>query len=103
MNSGGASFQYDPFGRRVAKATILGTTNYLYDGVNPVQELSGSTPTANLLTGGIDEYFQRTDSNGPANFLTDALGSTLALTDGSGNMLAQYTYEPFGSAAITGT
>jgi hypothetical protein len=44
MNSGGDSFQYDPFGRRVTKTTIFGTTNYLYDGVNPVQELAGTTP-----------------------------------------------------------
>ena len=53
-----ASFQYDPFGRRVSK-TIGGTTQYLYDGANPVQEISGSSATANLLTGGVDEYFQR--------------------------------------------
>ncbi len=104
MNMGGSSFQYDAFGRRVAKTTLPGTTNYLYDGANPVQELSGSTVTANLLTGlGIDEYFQRTDSSGAANFLTDALGSTLALTDNSGNTLAQYTYEPFGNTTVTGS
>lgn len=87
----------------MAKTTILGTTNYLYDGLNPIQELAGTTPTANLMSGGIGEYFQRTDSNGPANFLTDSLGSTLALTDPSGNTLAQYTYEPFGNTTITGS
>ncbi|MGC2422682.1 MAG: RHS repeat-associated core domain-containing protein, partial [Candidatus Acidiferrales bacterium] len=71
---------------------------------NPVQELAGTTPTANLLTGlGVDERFQRTDSAGAANFLTDALGSTLALTDNSGNTLASYTYEPFGNTTISGT
>jgi YD repeat-containing protein len=74
--SGGvsASFQYDPFGRRVSK-TIGGTTQFLYDGANPVQEISGTSASANLLTGGVDEYFQRTDSAGARNFLTDALGS----------------------------
>src|SRR6266581_8793072 len=58
--SGGvaASFQYDPFGRRVSK-TIGGITQYLYDGANPVQEISGTTASANLLTSGVDEYFQR--------------------------------------------
>jgi RHS repeat-associated protein len=103
MNSGGASFQYDPFGRRVGKTIVGATTNYLYDGANPVQELAGTTPTANLLTGGIDEYFVRTDSSGTANFLTDALGSTLALADPSGNTLASYTYEPFGNATPSGS
>jgi RHS repeat-associated protein len=103
MNSGSAGFQYDPFGRRVAKTVLLTTTNYLYDRSNPVQELAGTTPTANLLTGGLDQYFERTDSNGAANFLTDALGSTLALTDPNGNTLAQYTYAPFGNTTITGS
>lgn len=101
--SGGASasFQYDPFGRRVSK-TIGGTTQYLYDGANPVQEISGSSASANLLTGGVDEYFQRTDSAGARNFLTDALGSTLALADSTGTLLTQYTFEPFGNTSITG-
>jgi RHS repeat-associated protein len=96
-----ASFQYDPFGRRVSK-TIGGTTQYLYDGVNPVQEISGTTASANLLTGGVDEYFQRTDSAGARNFLTDALGSTLALADSSGTIQTQYTFEPFGNTTATG-
>jgi RHS repeat-associated protein len=66
--------------------------------------LSGSTPTANLLTGlHLDEYFQRTDLSGPANFLTDALGSTIALTGTGGNTLAQYTYDPFGNTTLTGS
>ena len=100
--SGGvaANFQYDALGRRVSK-TVVGTTQYLYDGVNPIEELSGTTVTANLLTGlGVDEYFQRTDANGPADFLTDALGSTVALTGATGASLASYTYEPFGNTAL---
>jgi hypothetical protein len=83
MTSVRHSFQYDPFGRRVSK-TIGGSTQYLYDGANPVQELSGSSASANLLAGGVDEYFQRTDSAGARHFLTDALGSTLALADSTG-------------------
>jgi RHS repeat-associated protein len=104
MNMIGDSFQYDPFGRRTAKAILGTTTNYLYDGLNPMQELSGSTVTANLLTGlGVDERFTRTDSSGTADFLTDVLGSTLALTNSSGSSVAQYTYEPFGNTAPAGS
>src|SRR6266568_3838841 len=101
--SGGtsASFQYDPFGRRVSK-TIGGTTQYVYDGANPVQEISGTTASANLLTGGVDEYFQRTDAAGARNFLTDALGSTLALADSTGTLQTSYTFEPFGNTPVTG-
>jgi RHS repeat-associated protein len=102
MDSSAYSFQYDGYGRRTGKTISGTTTNYLYDGGNTVQELSGSTVTANLLTGlGVDERFARTDSSGTANFLTDALGSTLALTNSSGGSLAQYAYEPFGNTTVT--
>src|SRR5256885_9017568 len=66
-----ANFQYDAFGRRVSK-TINGRTQFLYDGSNPVQEISGTSASANLLTGGVDEYFQRTDLAGARSFMTDA-------------------------------
>jgi RHS repeat-associated protein len=96
----GASFQYDAFGRRVLNAAGHGI---LYDGVNPVQELSGSTVTANLLTGlGVDEVFTRTDSAGARSFLADALGSTISLTDANGAVQTQYTYGPFGATTATG-
>lgn len=99
-----ASFTYDSFGRRNGR-TVNGTvTNYLYDGLNPVQEKNGGTVTANLLTGiGIDEFFTRTDGVGVRALLPDALGSTVALGDGTGTLLTQYTYEPFGFPTQTGS
>ena len=98
-----ANFRYDAFGRRTQK-TVNGTsTNYLYDGANPVQELDGTTPTANLLTGmTIDEFFRRTDSTGTRDFITDALGSVLALTDSAGVTQTSYTYDPYGNTTQTG-
>ena len=98
-----ASFSYDSFGRRTGKTVQGTTTNFVYDGLTPVQEKSGATVTANLITGlGIDEFFQRTDGVGSRALLTDALGSTVALGDGTGTLQTQYTYEPFGYAAQTG-
>ena len=74
------------------------------DGINPVQELTGSTPKANLLTGlGVDETFSRTDASGPRHLLTDAQGSTLALTDGTGAVQTSYSYEPYGKTTVSGT
>jgi RHS repeat-associated protein len=101
-NNNSVSFSYDPLGRRMGRTILSANTDYLYDGANPVQELNGATPTANLLTGGIDERFTRTDSTGTSNFITDALGSTLALTDSTGNQQTQYTYDPFGNMSISG-
>jgi RHS repeat-associated protein len=102
-DSNAASFAYDPFGRRVGKTLLAGSTNFLYDGANPVQELSGSTVTANLLTGGLDERFLRTTATETDDFLTDALGSTVVLTGATGSSEAEYSYAPFGSMGITGS
>jgi len=104
--SGGstASFDYDALGRRESK-TINGTaTNFLYDGLNMEQELNGTTPTVNYLTGaGIDETLSRTDSSGTQSYLTDNLGSTMALTNSAGALSTSYSYEPYGNTTATGT
>lgn len=97
-----ASFVYGPFGRRWSK-TVNGTaTGFLFDGANPVQELSGTTPTANMLTGGVDEYFQRRDSIGVYGLLTDALGSTIALTNSSAVTGAGTPCHPFNWGSAIG-
>jgi RHS repeat-associated protein len=98
---------YDAFGRRVKKTISGTTTQFLYDGLNPVQELNGSNGVAaNLLTGlGIDEYLTRTDiSTGvTSTLLTDALGSTIGLvTANNGPIAPNYTYQPFGATTVGG-
>jgi hypothetical protein len=44
--SGGSStlvtFKYDPFGRRIQKSGPNGTTNYLYDGANVIEEVDAN-------------------------------------------------------------
>jgi RHS repeat-associated protein len=94
--NGVSNFQYDGLGRRETNNASVG---YLYDGVDSVQELSGTTPTANRLTGGVDEFFSRADSTGAYYPLTDALGSTIALTNGSGAVSTNYTYDAFGNTS----
>jgi RHS repeat-associated protein len=99
-----ASFAYDGVGRRISKTVNSVTTDFLYDGLNPIQEWSGGSPVATLLTGlGLDEVISRTESGSRSTFLTDALGSTVALTDGTGAVQTEYTYEPFGAVTVTGT
>ena len=93
------SLQYDGFGRRTKNPQ---STSFLFDGPNAVQELSGSTPTANLISGGIDEIFTRADSTGTFTPLKDALGNTIALVDASGNLVTQYSYDPFGNTTVSG-
>ena len=92
-----ASFAYDADGRRAQKTIGSTSTQFLYDGLNPVQELQNGAPSANLITGlGVDEYLQRTDSAGARDYLSDILGSSLALTDSTGTIQTQYSYDPFG-------
>ena len=97
-----ATFAYDPFGRRITKNILGASTTFLYDGANPVQEVTGSN-TANSLMGGIDEIYERADSAGAQNFLSDGLGSTVALADSTGTIQTQYTFDPFGNTTVTGT
>jgi RHS repeat-associated protein len=103
--SGGvsASFQYDGFGRRRAKTISGSSTGFLYDGLNAVQELTGASPSANILAGlGTDEWITRTDAAGTRHFLGDVLGSTLALVDSAGAVQTEYTYQPFGQPTVSG-
>jgi len=98
-----ASFAYDATGRRNGKTINGTTTNFLYDGANAVQELTGGAPSANLLTGlGFDEIFSRTDSLGTRSFVTDALGSTVALTDGTSAIKTSYAYDPYRNITANG-
>lgn len=97
------SFSYDAFGRRQTKTLGTTVTTYRYDGANTVQELTGTSVSANILTGlGIDEIFQRTEGATTRTFLSDALGSTLALADSSGAIQTSYTYAPYGDTTVTG-
>ena len=98
-----ASYSYDALGRRIGKTESGITTNYLYDGLDAVQERQGSTLNP-ILTGlGIDERYARNDTNGRTYYLTDHLGSTRALLDANGNVVNKYDYDPYGNVQQTAT
>jgi RHS repeat-associated protein len=97
---GGVSFLYDAYGRRILNAA---GAELLYQGLDAVQELSGTTPVANRIVGGMDEVFARSDSSGTSSPVTDALGSTLGLLNSSGTLTTQYIYDPFGNTANAGS
>src|SRR5439155_12105431 len=96
---GGIAYQYDAYGRRTRNAS---GNNLLYSGTDITQELSGTTPVANRITGGVDEFFSRADGGGSFTPLVDALGSVLALTDSAGAIQTQYSYDPFGNTVMSG-
>ena len=98
-----ANFQYDALGRRSSKTVSGATTRYLYDGINAVQELSStSTPLANVVAGGLDQWAWRTEGANTKHFLADALGSARALTDDAKAINTRYQYEPYGETSMSG-
>jgi RHS repeat-associated protein len=102
-SSTSAVFRYDPLGRRRHKTIGATETQFYYDGLNPVQVLSGTGGVTNILTGlGIDEFFVSTEAADQRTVLTDALSSTIAELDPTAALLAEYTYGPFGQTSATG-
>jgi RHS repeat-associated protein len=99
-----ASFEYDAVGRRIEKTINGETTQYLYDGIDIVQEIKNNTVYADYIrTLNIDEPLARIKTDGTIRFYqTDALGSVIALTDDNGVVKTQYSYDPFGNVTVTG-
>ena len=103
---GTTAFRYDPFGRRVQKSGPLGTTNFVYDGQNPLEELDNS---ANVLarytqTTRTDEELSELRSGTASYYQADAPGSITSLSSAAGSLANTYTYDSFGNlTASTGT
>ncbi|MFZ0563339.1 MAG: RHS repeat-associated core domain-containing protein [Terriglobales bacterium] len=108
--TGTVSFKYDPFGRRIQKSGPLGTTNYLYDGMdtdaNAIEELDGG---GNVLSRfaqgpGIDRPLAEFAAGAATYYEQDGLGSVTSLSSGTGTIGNTYTYDSYGRlTASTGT
>ena len=100
-SGGTVSFKYDPFGRRVQKSSTSGTTNYLYDGVNVLEEVDNS---GNMLARypqgqGIDEPLAELRSATTSYYQQDGLGSVSSLSNSAAALANTYTYDSFGKLA----
>lgn len=92
---GTTTFRYDPFGRRIQKSGPLGTTNFLYDGPNLLEEVDNS---GNVLA----RYNQEPRVDGPLSMLRagatsyyqqDGTNSVTSLSDGAGSVAKTYSYD----------
>lgn len=98
-----AFFGYDAIGRRIQKTINGTTTQYVYDGLDIIQEIQGTAKTNYIRTLNIDEPLTRIKADGTVrHYVLDALGSVIALTDDSGVVKTTYTYDPFGNVTISG-
>jgi RHS repeat-associated protein len=97
--SGGiVTFKYDPFGRRIQKASASTTTNFLYDGANMTAEYdaAGNLVARYSQGSGIDEPLAISRGGTIDFYNADGLGSITSLRDGTGSLVASYTTDAFG-------
>lgn len=91
-----ARFDYDFERKRLSKTTGSGTTNYIYAGMEVVNETLNNAFTASYTIGG-GEIVKSEFLNGENNFhFTDALGSVTALANTSGVPTNKTEYDAFG-------
>jgi RHS repeat-associated protein len=105
-NGGTTTFRYDPFGRRIQKSGPLGTTNYVYDVLNVIEEVdNGGSRFAEYTHGtAIDETLSILRGGATSYDLSDGLGSVTSLSTAPGALANTYTYDSFGRlTASSGT
>lgn len=97
-SGGTVSFKYDPFGRRIYKSSLSGTSVFAYDRDNLAEETDSSgTVVARYLEGAsIDEPLAMLRSGATSYYNADGLGSITSLTNSSGAVVRTYTYDSFG-------
>jgi RHS repeat-associated protein len=104
--SGTTTLKYDFLDRRIQKSGPLGTTNYLYDIDNLVQEIdnSGNALARYTQTQRIDEPLAMLRSSTASYYESDGLWSITGLSNAAGSISQTYTYDSFGNTtALTGT
>jgi hypothetical protein len=83
-SGGTVSYVYDPFSRRIKKSSSTGTSVYVYDGADQLQEVdsSGTTVIARYTMGpGIDQPLAETRATTTSFYHADGLGSVTSLSD----------------------
>ena len=95
-------FQYGADGVRQSKRDATSAVQFIYDGLNVIQEVSNMTgqTAAEYLHGPLGVIKQRLGTQDQW-YLLDGLGSTAALTDAKQNATDTYTYEGFGNKGTT--
>ena len=107
---------YDYMGRRFSKKVYTGSTGnwtlaseekYVYDGTNRIALYNGSDTLQKTYVWGIDLSGSLSGAGGVGGLLVvtdtnsyypmyDGNGNIVAYTDNSGNIVAEYSYDPFG-------
>ena len=96
--AGTVTFKYDPFGRRIYKSSLGGTSIFAYDGDNLVEETNsaGGVVARDEQTQNIDEPLAMLRGGATSYYHGDGLGSGTSLSSAAGSIANTYTYDSFG-------
>src|SRR6267143_3164667 len=103
---GTVTFKYDPFGRRIYKSSSSGTSVYVYDLQNLIEETNSSGAVVARYTQAvkIDEPLAELRSGTTSFYQADGLGSITSLSNAAGALAQTYTFDSFGKqTASTGS
>jgi RHS repeat-associated protein len=103
---GTVTFKYDSLGRRVYKSSSLGTSIFVYDDYDLLEETNASGGVVARYTPGqnIDEPLAETRSGTTSYYEADWLGSPTSLSSAAGAVAQTYTFDSFGkNTASTGS
>ncbi|MBN2335864.1 RHS repeat-associated core domain-containing protein [Candidatus Bathyarchaeota archaeon] len=90
-----AVYSYDVDGRRVRSwDSVDDSTDYVYSGLNVIDEVSGGVHEKHYYTGGM--HIASNSSGTVEYYHVDHLGSTRLKMDGAGDVVYESNYEPYG-------
>jgi RHS repeat-associated protein len=97
-SGGTTTFKYDPFGRRIMKSGPNGVKSYLYDGINPMEELdsNGSVLARYAETDGIDEILSENRGGTISYYQQDRTNSVTSLSSLDGTLTNSFIYDSYG-------
>ncbi|MBS3764274.1 MAG: hypothetical protein KGZ25_13335, partial [Planctomycetes bacterium] len=102
-----AQYSYDTNNRRITREVthsdeLNGTTRYVYDGWQVVEERGGGGSVEKTYTYGnyIDEPISLTTEEGTFYYHTNNLYNVRAMTDDSGEVVERYRYSAYGEPTI---
>jgi RHS repeat-associated protein len=97
-----ATFEYDALDRRVARTVNGDRSDYIYDGLQAIGELTNGRMIGLLTSLGIDEAIARYSQAGGRYYLTDALNTVVAQSGADRSIQNSYLYSVWGETASSG-
>ncbi len=95
------SYEYDAFGRRIAKIFPDRRIDYAYDGDQIIREISSDGTDVRYIRNGATGGLLQMETGGDRlTYQIDRLGTVMALADQNGDVVERYSYSPFGETTI---